>query len=67
MFTTIREIHKRKTGTGSVEREKMERLEQAEADLRNLKDRATKAITFLDGRNKRNHWRESIEDVIQGI
>ena len=67
MFGKIRGVHQAKTGHGAVEHEKMERLEKAEAELDTLKARATKAITFLDGRNRRNHWRESIEDMIQGI
>lgn len=56
----------RKTGHGAVEREKMERLEKAEAELVTLKARAVRAVAVLDGRQQRNHWRESIEDMIWG-
>lgn len=53
---------KRKT----IERDKIARLEQAEADLSSLKIRASNAIRTLDNRQRRNHWRESIEKMIQG-
>lgn len=66
MFGKIVAIHKNKTGTGSREREKMERLEQAEKDLVSLKTRAARAIKNLDDRQRQNHWRESIEQMIQG-
>lgn len=48
------------------EREKMARLEQAEKDLGSLQHRAHVAITRLEDRQKRNHWRESIESMILG-
>jgi hypothetical protein len=56
----------RKWKTNHISDEKMERLEKAEEDLRNLKSRAEKAIQTLDDRHKRNHWRESITEMIQG-
>lgn len=48
------------------EREKMKRLEQAERDLFFLQIRASRAISLLESRQRRNHWRESIEEMIQG-
>lgn len=48
------------------EREQMARLESAEADVRDLRRRADAAIRALDARRERNHWRESIEQIIQG-
>lgn len=48
------------------EREKMARLEQAEAELTDLKDRMDRAVEYLDARTRRNHWRESIEKMIRG-
>lgn len=49
------------------EREKLERLERAEDTLSDLKIRAERAIRILDERQKRNHWREAIEKIIQGV
>lgn len=49
-----------------AEAEKMARLERAEAEVAGLRIRADNAIQFLDARRKRNHWRESIEQMIQG-
>lgn len=68
MFKKILNTHRAKTGDdrGDAEHEKMERLEKAEAELDTLKDRAHKAISSLDSRHKRNHWKQSIEDMIQG-
>lgn len=48
------------------EREKMARLEQAEAELTDLKDRMDRAVEYLDARTRRNYWRESIEKMIRG-
>lgn len=56
------------TGPGDrVEDAKIERLERAEAEVENLKMRAHAAIQILDGRRERNHWRESIQEMIQGV
>ena len=49
-----------------IEREKIARLEEAEAEVADVRTRATKAIRALDDRRGRNHWRESIEKMIQG-
>lgn len=48
------------------EREKLRRLDEAEQDLCKLKDRASQAMQTLDERRDRNHWREAIEQLIQG-
>jgi len=48
------------------ERAKMERLEKAETELMSLKVRAARAIQLLDARRNRNHWRESVEQMIRG-
>lgn len=55
-----------KRGDTPEETEKMERLEAAEQELEDLKARSTVAITYLRERQSRNHWRESIEKMIQG-
>lgn len=49
-----------------TEDEKVARLEQAERDLGEFKARAHHLTKKLDERRKRNHWRESIEQMIQG-
>lgn len=49
-----------------ADREKMARLEAAEGDLHALTLRADLAVRLLTERNGRNHWRESIEDMIRG-
>lgn len=45
---------------------KEERLVEAEKALGDLQHRAHNAIVYLDGRHRRNHWRESVEDMIRG-
>lgn len=42
------------------------RLAKAERDLADLTTRGQDAVRALDARNGRNHWRESIEQMIQG-
>lgn len=46
--------------------ESMARLEQAERDLKGLQARAAAALHTLETRHSRNHWRESVEQMIQG-
>lgn len=48
------------------EQEKLSRLEEAETELNALTNRADKAIKYLDDRQRRNHWRESIEQMLHG-
>ena len=59
-------ITRRKRQSAMVERVKVARLEAAEAHLSDLRERADKAVRVLDARRSRNHWRESIEQMIQG-
>lgn len=68
MFKEILNLHRIRTGSdhGDDEHEKMERLERAEAELDTLKARAAEAVSFLDSRNKRNSWAESINQMIHG-
>lgn len=44
----------------------MAAIEDAEQLLASLTERSEKAMQFLDAREKRNHWRESIADMIHG-
>lgn len=62
----MRLTRKSKRHAENVEREKMVRLEKAEREVFLLKIRAFRAIAMLDERRLRNHWRESIEQMIQG-
>lgn len=50
----------------AIEHEHDRRLALAEADLAQLTARGENAMRTLDTRNTRNHWRESIEQMIQG-
>lgn len=50
----------------TAEDEKMARLVKAETELDSLKDRASRATSSLMERRGRNHWRESIQEMIQG-
>lgn len=56
----------RKRHEAEVDEEQLARLEKAERDVESLRHRATVATRSLDGRHQRNHWRESIEQMIQG-
>lgn len=49
-----------------AERLAEERLHRAENELRTLKARAHRAASALESRRQRNHWRESIEQMLQG-
>lgn len=59
---------KRKRDTRlSIEEARQEaNLVNAEKEVRDLTDRADAAIRTLEARSRRNHWRESIEQMIQG-
>lgn len=61
-----RSLFGRRSHRKVVEREKVVRIEKAETELFDLKIRAARAIRKLDDRNKRNHWRHAIEEMIQG-
>lgn len=49
-----------------VEREQFARLEMAEQRVQTLRARADQAARILEERRRRNHWRETIEQMIQG-
>lgn len=49
-----------------ADEEQLARLEKAERDVRHLKYRADNAVRTLDSRDGRNHWRESVENMIWG-
>lgn len=55
-----------RTRQDEEDREKMASLERAEAELADLKDRSQRAISTLNNRHLRNHWQESIADMIRG-
>jgi hypothetical protein len=55
-----------KTTQNEVEREKMAALDAAEQELASLRDRSEKAVEFLDARDNRNHWQESVRQMIRG-
>lgn len=42
------------------------RLRRAERALGDLQHRAHTAIVYLEGRHHRNHWRESVAEMIGG-
>ena len=50
-----------------IEREQDARLDSAEKELSDLQERAGSAIRKLDERQRRNHWREAIENMIRGV
>lgn len=50
----------------AVEREKIAKLVEAEHEVEDLVARKDLAVRALSERQKRNHWRESIETMIQG-
>jgi len=56
----------RKTRQDDGDRAAQARLDEAEARVRNLRDRADRAITTLGARQERNGFRESIETMIHG-
>lgn len=62
----FRRIGERRRERERIEAEKMARLEQGERALGDLQHRAYHVIRELDNRVQRNHWRESIEQMIQG-
>lgn len=62
----FRRQRKERAHTEAIEHEHDMQLARAEADLAHLTARGEVAVRALDARNKRNHWRESIEQMIQG-
>lgn len=59
-------VSKNRKRNAEIEREKMARIEKAENDLRGLQSRGARAFRTLDARRGRNHFREAIEQMIQG-
>lgn len=59
-------FRKKKKQDDHEELAKLARLEEAEREVTSLSERKDKAISMLDARHGRNHWRESIEEMIQG-
>lgn len=51
----------------AIEREKMARLEAAEAEGKQWSERSERAIAALTARHDRNHWVESVTKMIQGV
>jgi len=49
-----------------IDAEHEARMEKADRDVTILRNRADAALNVLDSRDKRNHWRESVERMIQG-
>lgn len=56
----------RKPREDAAEEVKMERLRAAESAGTDLQRRADELTKILQERRQRNHWRESIEKMIQG-
>lgn len=48
------------------DRSEYARLEEAEREVTELKQRCDAAAGILDARRKRNHWRETVEQMIRG-
>lgn len=59
-------VFRRNRGDAHIEREKITRLEQAEAEVAELVARSERAVGYLVPRRGRNHWRETITEMIQG-
>ena len=57
---------KRRKRDRDSEADKLVRLEKAEAEVRELISRGETATEFLEGRQRRNHWRDSIEQMLRG-
>lgn len=43
------------------------RIEYAERERDALRDRADRAVQALQERHQRNHWAESVKQMIQGV
>lgn len=56
-----------RTRQDEEDREKMATLERAERDLDELKVRKDRAVAFLSTRDDRNHWQESVANMIRGV
>lgn len=65
LWKRIRSI--RSSQTEAIKHDNTLRLEQAEADLADLRRRAEIATTALQARKGRNGWRQAVEELIQGV
>ena len=66
MFSIFKRRREARAQREAAEREHDERLAEAEYDLMHLQARGENAVRTLNERHSRNHWRESIERMIQG-
>lgn len=57
---------KRRKKERDSEAAKLARLEQAESEVRELISRGETVTKFLGDRQRRNHWQDSIEQMIRG-
>lgn len=55
-----------KTEHDKHEQERKAAMEAVARDIDSLRERKDKAVTFLSARDKRNHWGESVADMILG-
>ena len=57
---------RQRSASSDTEYFKLQRLEQAEAELAALRKRSEGALQFLTARHERNHWGESVYNMITG-
>lgn len=62
----ILQTPKRRKRKRDFEAAKVARLEQAESEVKELISRGETVTKFLEDRQRRNHWRDSIEQMIRG-
>lgn len=60
-------LFSRKRKEDPAEREKMALLERVEAEAQDLRERADMAVYVMRHRDRRNHWQESIHEMIWGV
>jgi len=58
---------KSKARTQAIAQEHDRSLIEAELQLRDLTERGVRAVDALDNRHRRNHWQESVRQVIRGV
>lgn len=63
---SILQTPKRRKRKRDSEAAKVARLEQAESEVKELISRGETVTKFLEDRQRRNHWRDSIEQMIRG-
>lgn len=56
----------RKRDESLEDRAKMDLLEEVEAQAKDLRERADMATYIMRHRDRRNHWQESIQEMIWG-